>query len=199
MNLKKLKTFNTKNIKYYFGILIIILILLGHTVYAITPTADAVVSETLVDHNLKASGNTTSDNSVSTNSLSENPYNNYEDKLNLNSSGAILIDEDADKILYEKNAYQKMYPASTTKTLTAILTVEKCNLESEVAVSHWAVHSVGNNYSKANLVSGEILQVKDLLYSMMIESANIYKILISFVFIHLFMKYKVRINNIIIV
>ena len=180
MNLKKLKTFNTKNIKYCFGILIIILLLLGHTVYAITPTADAVVSETLVDHNLKTSGNTTADNSVSTNSLSyavntrlqENPYNNYEDKLNLNSSGAILIDEDADKILYEKNAYQKMYPASTTKTLTAILTVEKCNLESEVAVSHWAVHSVGNNYSKANLVSGEILQVKDLLYSMMIESAN---------------------------
>ena len=136
MNLKKLKSLKTKRIKYFIGILLIVLMVLGHNIYAITPTTDAVVSETLVDHNLKTTGNTTSDSSVSTNSLSyavstrlqENPYNNYEDKLNLNSSGAILIDEDADKILYEKNAYQKMYPASTTKTLTAILTVEKCNL-----------------------------------------------------------------------
>ena len=168
-------------LKYIICLLFLIFMLLNNYTYAITPTSNAVVSDTLVDYSINApANNTTIDLSVSTNSLSyavstrlqENPYNNYEDKINLNSSGAILIDEDVNRILYEKNAYQKMYPASTTKTLTAILTIEKCNLASEVAVSYWAVHSVGNNYSKAKLVPGEILTVKDLLYSMMIESAN---------------------------
>lgn len=176
MDSNKLKT---HKLKYVISFLLIVLVIFSHSIYAITPTSDAVVSETLVDYNLKNASNTSGDSS-STDSLSyavstrlqENPYNNYEDKLSLNSGGAILIDEDVDKILYEKNAYQKMYPASTTKTLTAILTVEKCDLNAEVAVSYWAVKSVGNNYSKANLVAGEVLTIKDLLCSMMIESAN---------------------------
>ena len=148
----------------------------------IQPTSDAVVSDTLVDHNLNSGTPNTNTVPVplASNSLSyavntrleENPYNNYEDKLNLHSSSSILIDMDVNKILYEKNAYQKMYPASTTKTLTAILTVEKCDLNSEVAVSYWAVNSVGSNYSKAKLVPGELITVNDLLRTMMIESAN---------------------------
>lgn len=40
------------------------------------------------------------------------------------SPAAILINPDSGKILYEKNAYKKMYPASTTKIMTAILVLE---------------------------------------------------------------------------
>ena len=42
---------------------------------------------------------------------------------------AILIDMDTGKTLYEKNAYNAVYPASTTKVLTAILTLENCKLD----------------------------------------------------------------------
>ena len=42
----------------------------------------------------------------------------------LASHGAILVEGSTGKILYEKNAYEKMYPASTTKVMTAILTLE---------------------------------------------------------------------------
>lgn len=40
------------------------------------------------------------------------------------SQAAILINPDSGKILYEKNAYERMYPASTTKIMTAILVLE---------------------------------------------------------------------------
>lgn len=40
------------------------------------------------------------------------------------SPAAILINPDSGKVLYEKNAYEKMYPASTTKIMTAILVLE---------------------------------------------------------------------------
>ena len=173
----------TKNLKI-ISFLIVALILLSNISFGATikPTSDSVVSDTLVDYNMQnggSSGNTI-DLPVSTNSLSyavntrlqENPYNNFEDKLKLHSSSGILIDLDVNKILYEKNAYQKMYPASTTKVLTAILTIEKCDLNAEVLVSYWAVHSVGNNYSKAKVAAGEILTVNDLLASMMVGSAN---------------------------
>ena len=179
MNSKRFKILRT--ISCYVFIFLFVTRLIANA-STIQPTSDAVVSDTLVDYKLNSEANTTSSVPVplESNSLSyavntrieENPYNNYEDKLKLHSSSSILIDMDVNRILYEKNAYQKMFPASTTKTLTAILTVEKCDLNAQVAVSHWAVNSVGNNYSKAKLAPGELITVNDLLKTMMIESAN---------------------------
>lgn len=179
MNSKRFKILRT--ISCYVFIFLFVTRLIANA-STIQPTSDAVVSDTLVDYKLNSETNTTSSVPVplESNSLSyavntrieENPYNNYEDKLKLHSSSSILIDMDVNRILYEKNAYQKMFPASTTKTLTAILTVEKCDLNAQVAVSHWAVNSVGNNYSKAKLAPGELITVNDLLKTMMIESAN---------------------------
>ncbi len=45
-----------------------------------------------------------------------------------------------------------MYPASTTKIMTAILTLEKCNLSDTAVVSHNAVFSIPSGYSTASLV-----------------------------------------------
>ncbi len=95
------------------------------------------------------------------------------ESLDINSEACILIDEDNDKILYEKNAYAKMYPASTTKVMTAILTTEKCNnLDSIATVSYYAVHSVPYSYSIANLQVGEKITIRNLLNVLMIASAN---------------------------
>lgn len=63
-------------------------------------------------------------------------------EINIDCPSAILINADNNKILYEKNAYQTMYPASTTKIMTAILAIENSKLTDVVTVSKNAVWSV---------------------------------------------------------
>lgn len=96
------------------------------------------------------------------------------DNLDIYSPSCILIDSSSGKILYEKNAYNKMYPASTTKIMTAILVLENCNLDEIVTVSDNAVSltSVPESYTRANLKSGEKISVENLLNVLLIPSAN---------------------------
>lgn len=95
-----------------------------------------------------------------------------ESNLDINSVSALLIEAKTGDILYEKNAYEKMYPASTTKMLTAILVLENCYLNELVTVSSSAVSSVPSSYTTAKLQVGEELRVEDLLYAMLIPSGN---------------------------
>ena len=75
-------------------------------------------------------------------------------------------------ILYEKNSNEKLYPASTTKIMTAILAIENCDLSEKATVSQEAVDSVPSGYTNAGLIPGETFTVKDLLYALMLASAN---------------------------
>ena len=84
----------------------------------------------------------------------------------------LLAQTDTGKILYERQADKKIYPASTTKLMTAILVVENCELDEIVTVSENAVKSVPPDYVTANLQVGEELTVNDLMYVMLIPSAN---------------------------
>lgn len=65
-----------------------------------------------------------------------------------------------------------MYPASTTKIMTAILALENGNFDDMVTVSHDAVFSISYDSSKAGLYEGEIISFKDLVYTLLICSAN---------------------------
>lgn len=98
--------------------------------------------------------------------------NSQEQNLNLYSEAAVLIDAKTGSILYGKNAKEKMYPASTTKILTAILALEKCNLNDVVTVSKSAVDAIPAGYSSAYLSEGEQMSVKDLLAVFLVHSAN---------------------------
>ncbi len=84
----------------------------------------------------------------------------------------LLAETTTGKILYERNIDEKIYPASITKLLTAILVVENCELDEIVTVSENAVFSVPSGYVNANLQVGEEITVEDLLYAMLIPSAN---------------------------
>ena len=88
------------------------------------------------------------------------------------SQAAILIDNKTGKILYSKNENEKMYPASTTKIMTAILTLENCNLDEIVTVSYDAIMSIPDGYSSASLQIGEQLTVEQLLQLLLVHSAN---------------------------
>jgi D-alanyl-D-alanine carboxypeptidase len=94
------------------------------------------------------------------------------DNLNITAGAAILIDSSTGKILYSKNENEKMYPASTTKIMTAILTLENCNLDDVVTVEYEAIASIPSGYSVAALQPGEQLTVEQLLQVMMVHSAN---------------------------
>lgn len=85
---------------------------------------------------------------------------------------AILIDSSSEKIIYSKNENERMYPASTTKILTAILTIENCNLEDIVTVPYEAINSIPSGYTVASLQMGEQLTVMQLLQIMLVYSAN---------------------------
>lgn len=90
----------------------------------------------------------------------------------ISAGAAILIDTSSERILYSKNENEKMYPASTTKILTAILTIENCNLEDVVTVPYEAISSIPSGYSIAALQPGEQLTVEQLLQLLLVHSAN---------------------------
>lgn len=74
--------------------------------------------------------------------------------------------------LYERNSQEVLYPASLTKVLTAIVVMENCNLEDNVTVNQTAIDSVEYGYTVANLKSGEVFTVEQLLNILMVSSAN---------------------------
>ncbi len=99
----------------------------------------------------------------------------------LSNNGAYyLVETNTDTLLYSKNADQKMYPASLTKIMTAILTLEYCpDLSQKVIYTQEAYdwveaqsEAAGGNISSAGLHLGEELTVKDLLYGCMLSSGN---------------------------
>lgn len=98
------------------------------------------------------------------------PTNSNE--LNLYSKSSILIDSTTGQILYEHNAYEKLYPASTTKLMTAILTLENCQLTDIVTVDKDALKGIPATYTTAALQPGEQLSVDQLLHVLLIPSAN---------------------------
>ncbi len=89
------------------------------------------------------------------------------------AKGAILLDEATGRVLWEKNGYQALPPASTTKILTALLCLDVCGdvsgLEREVEVSS-AAAAVGE--SSAGLISGERFRLGELLDAALLKSAN---------------------------
>ena len=94
------------------------------------------------------------------------------DNLTTNSESVLLMDATTGNILYSKNTSERMYPASTTKLMTAILTLENCKLTDVVTVSHNAIFSIPVGYSHASLQEGEELTVEELLNVLLIPSAN---------------------------
>ena len=90
----------------------------------------------------------------------------------ISANASILIDNKTNKVLYSKNENKKMYPASTTKILTAILVIENSNLDDLVTASYDAIMSIPDGYSTANIQIDEQLTVEQLLELLLVHSAN---------------------------
>lgn len=87
---------------------------------------------------------------------------------------AILIDGKTGEVLFEKNADEKGYPASTTKIMTAMLTLEICeevgaDIKQKVVIPEEAVGVEG---SSLYLKKGDKMTIEELLYGVMLRSGN---------------------------
>ncbi len=92
-----------------------------------------------------------------------------EQELQLYAQAAVLMDADSGRVLYGKNEEEKLPMASTTKIMTCILTLEYGDPEAIAEVSPYAA---GMPKVKLNVRSGEKYRLRDLLYSLMLESHN---------------------------
>lgn len=75
------------------------------------------------------------------------------------------------EVTYSQNMFGKMYPASTTKILTAYIIIRDCNMSDMVTVSANAVDQASDS-SICNLREGDVISVKNLLYGQMLASGN---------------------------
>lgn len=91
------------------------------------------------------------------------------DAITLNSQSAVLMDAQTGRILYGKEADTIRPMASTTKIMTCILALEQGNPEELVEVSSYAASMPD---VQLNIREGEKYQLRDLLYSLMLESHN---------------------------
>lgn len=82
---------------------------------------------------------------------------------------AILIDASTGQVLFDKNAHEQRYPASTTKMITALLALENLDLSQTVVIDKDTPFTGG---SRIYLLEGEEITVEQLLYALMLDSAN---------------------------
>ncbi|MBO7196757.1 MAG: D-alanyl-D-alanine carboxypeptidase [Clostridia bacterium] len=82
---------------------------------------------------------------------------------------AVLYQPESDLVLYAKNADQRLPMASTTKIMTALIALETCKLDEVVDIDDSAIGTEG---SSAYLRLGDQLTVEELLYALLLQSAN---------------------------
>jgi len=97
-----------------------------------------------------------------------------EGELNIKARSAVLMDYNTRKVIYEQDAHKEVPPASITKIMTLLLTMEaiqsgKITLNDEVRIS---AHAAGMGGSQLWLEEGEIQIVEDLIKAVAIRSAN---------------------------
>ncbi len=88
---------------------------------------------------------------------------------NVEAAGAVIMDLDTGRVLWGRNEHKPLAMASTTKIMTALLTLERANLKDTVTVSRRAASAPEVNM---DLRSGEKIGLDTLMYALMLQSSN---------------------------
>lgn len=93
------------------------------------------------------------------------------------AKAALLVDPDTEEVLYEQNAHEILYPASVTKIMTCLLALEAVDsgalsMDTVLTASETAISAVPPDGSNVGTKVGEELTVEELLYCIMLASAN---------------------------
>ena len=100
-----------------------------------------------------------------------------EPPFHIEAKAALLIDPDTEEILYAQDVHEQLYPASVTKILTCLLVLEaidqgKLTMDTILTASETAISAVPPDGSNVGIKPGEELTVEELLYCIMLSSAN---------------------------
>ena len=100
----------------------------------------------------------------------------FED-LTVSAKAALLVDGDTGQVLLDQNAHEQLYPASLTKCMTTLLVLEavdrgELSLDQTITASQSAISMLTADSSSAGIKVGEQLTVEQLLYCVMVQSAN---------------------------
>lgn len=99
------------------------------------------------------------------------PHSEGERPFDLTSEGAVVIEQISGKVVYGKNENQKLFPASTTKVLTALLALEHGDLDELIIVGD-ELDLLAWDGSMACLEKGEEITLENLVYGLLINSGN---------------------------
>lgn len=104
--------------------------------------------------------------------IQSNTVENWPAGPAIGAEGAILMEANTGTILYAKNIHEKLYPASTTKILTALVASENSSMDEDVTYSHEAVFGIEPGSSNMGMDVGEVITMEQSLYGMLVNSAN---------------------------
>ncbi len=116
-----------------------------------------------------------------TTSAATTPSSNYAVPFEINEDGAYyMVEQKTDTLIFAQNEHEKRYPASLTKVMTAILTLENCSDLSEKVTYKLSIQdsiyqlnvAAGGGLSLAGFSAGEEISVQDLLYACLLPSGN---------------------------
>lgn len=88
------------------------------------------------------------------------------------SGAAFLYEINTDTVVYSWNPDEQMTPASLVKIMTALIAVENANLSDVVTVTEEALSVISKPFHSLDLLPGESFVLEDLIYAMMVGSAN---------------------------
>ncbi len=91
---------------------------------------------------------------------------------NVEASSAIVMEVSTGTILYEKNIYEKHYPASITKILTGLIAIENSSLDDMVTFSYNSVHDLEYGSTHIGMREGEKITMNSCLHALLLASAN---------------------------
>ena len=93
-----------------------------------------------------------------------------DNSLSLVGESALLVDYNSNRVLYEKDSHKRMFPASTTKIMTAILAIESGKMDDMVEIDAEVVGLTDGSHIALDY--NEKVKFEDLLNALMIASAN---------------------------
>ncbi len=91
---------------------------------------------------------------------------------NLTAESALLVDVTDDKKVYAENVYEKLYPASITKIVTALVTLKNAKLDDEVVITKDAANITEPGAKLCGFQEGDKILLKDLLRAFLVYSGN---------------------------
>lgn len=104
--------------------------------------------------------------------VESNEFKDWPNGPAIGAQSAVVMDVNTGTLLYSKNPHDELYPASTTKLLTALLVIENTTMDEIVTFSSDAVWNIDRGSTHLSIDVGEQLSIEDCLYGLLLASAN---------------------------